>query len=39
MSEARSIDYKLEIHGPDETEAIAAMLEVFNKHHLLVELI
>jgi phosphocarrier protein HPr len=35
----RSNDYKLEIHGPDETEAIAAMLEVFNKHHLLVELI
>jgi phosphocarrier protein HPr len=35
----RSHDYKLEIHGPDETEARAAMLEVFKKHHLLVQLI
>jgi phosphocarrier protein HPr len=35
----RSHDYKLEIHGPDETEARAAMLKVFKKHHLLVQLI
>jgi phosphocarrier protein len=35
----RSNDYKLEIHGPDEREAKSAMMEVFKKHHLLVELI
>ncbi len=29
--------YRLEIHGPDEAEATAAMIEVFNKHHLQVE--
>jgi phosphocarrier protein len=35
----RSHDYKLEIHGPDKMEARASMLEVFKKHHLLVQLI
>lgn len=30
-------EYRLEIHGPDEEEAKAAMIEVFNKHHLDVE--
>lgn len=30
--------YKLEIHGPDETEAKSAMIEVFKKHHLAVEI-
>ncbi|GGF93264.1 HPr family phosphocarrier protein [Paenibacillus abyssi] len=30
-------EYRLEIHGPDEVEAKSAMLEVFNKHHLHVE--
>ncbi|KRE49345.1 HPr family phosphocarrier protein [Paenibacillus sp. Soil522] len=29
--------YKLEIHGPDEEEAKSAMIEVFNKYHLHVE--
>ena len=29
--------YRLEIHGPDESKATAAMTEVFNKHHLQVE--
>ncbi|WP_424767705.1 HPr family phosphocarrier protein [Paenibacillus sp. sgz302251] len=27
-------EYRLEIHGPDEEEAKAAMADVFNKHHL-----
>ncbi|UUZ82008.1 HPr family phosphocarrier protein [Paenibacillus sp. P26] len=29
-------EYKLEIHGPDETEAKAAMADVFQKHGLRV---
>ena len=29
--------YKLEIHGPDEEEAKSAMIDVFNKYHLHVE--
>lgn len=29
--------YRLEIHGLDEAEAKAAMVDVFNKHHLHVE--
>jgi phosphocarrier protein HPr len=30
---------KLEIHGPDESAAKSAMLEVFKRHHLTVEII
>ncbi|WP_169084138.1 HPr family phosphocarrier protein [Paenibacillus sp. PL91] len=30
-------EYKLEIHGPDETEAKHAMVEAFKKHHLYVQ--
>lgn len=33
----KNLAYKLEIHGPDEEEAKAAMIEVFNKYHLQVE--
>jgi phosphocarrier protein HPr len=29
--------YHLDIHGPDEAEARAAMLAVFRKHHLPVD--
>ncbi|TLS50316.1 HPr family phosphocarrier protein [Paenibacillus antri] len=32
-----SQSYALEIHGPDEVEAKAAMLAVFRKHHLAIE--
>ncbi|WP_199615179.1 HPr family phosphocarrier protein [Paenibacillus alkalitolerans] len=31
--------YKLEIHGPDEEEAKSAMLDVFRKHDLIVEMV
>jgi phosphocarrier protein len=30
-------EYRLEIHGPDEAEAKAAMAEVFGKYRLVVE--
>jgi phosphocarrier protein len=30
-------EYRLEIHGPDEVEAKAAMAEVFGKYRLVVE--
>lgn len=33
----KNLAYKLEIHGPDEEEAKSAMLEVFSKHHIYVE--
>lgn len=29
--------YKLEIHGPDEVDTKSAMVEVFKKYHLTVE--
>ena len=29
--------YKLQVHGPDETEARAAMKEVFAKHNLAID--
>jgi phosphocarrier protein len=32
----KNLAYKLEIHGPDE-EAKSAMIDVFNKYHLNVE--
>lgn len=39
MTLLSATSYKLEIHGPDEAGAKAAMAEVFNKHNLLVEVI
>jgi phosphocarrier protein HPr len=39
ISLVRDHMYKLDIHGPDEAEAAAAMLAVFQKHHLSVEVI
>ncbi|MFD0590337.1 HPr family phosphocarrier protein [Paenibacillus sp. GCM10027627] len=34
MTLYRDQTYRLYIHGPDEAEAKAAMLDVFAKHHL-----
>lgn len=37
MTLLSATSYKLEIHGTDEAEAKAAMVEVFNKHNLILE--
>ncbi|RJX37242.1 HPr family phosphocarrier protein [Paenibacillus pinisoli] len=38
MTLYRDRTYHLQIHGPDQAEAKAAMLDVFAKHNLQVEL-
>ncbi|MDQ6418874.1 HPr family phosphocarrier protein [Paenibacillus sp. LHD-117] len=38
MTLYRDQTYRLDIHGPDEEEAKAAMLDVFLKYGLLVEI-
>ncbi|XEC95648.1 HPr family phosphocarrier protein [Paenibacillus tarimensis] len=38
MTLLSSQKYTLEIHGPDEVEAKSAMIDVFRKHDLIVEL-
>ncbi|MEW9670471.1 HPr family phosphocarrier protein [Ammoniphilus sp. 3BR4] len=37
MTLLSATSYKLEIHGTDEAEAKAAMVEMFNKHNLILE--
>ncbi|MCR2808011.1 HPr family phosphocarrier protein [Paenibacillus soyae] len=39
MTLYRDQTYRLYIHGPDEAEAKAAMLDVFARHHLQAELV